>query len=48
MPLYQLNDYQQLMLKISSLTPYNAVHAVQLNINQADKFCIQADLSAAI
>lgn len=28
-----LNDYQQLMLRITELSPYNAVHAVPFNLN---------------
>ena len=31
-----MNDYQQLMLRISELTPYNAVHAVKLTKHDLD------------
>jgi len=41
----ELNDYQQLMHKISRLTPYNAVHAVKLKSKFAD---LHIDLEAAI
>lgn len=42
-PLFELNDYQRLMLKISALAPYNAVHAVKLKHDNIDD-----DLECAI
>lgn len=45
---HELNDYQQLMYKISKLTPYNAVHAVKLNPGQKDLTRLRIDLQTAI
>lgn len=47
-PHCKLNDYQQLMLKISRLTPYNAVHAVKLKPQQADISTLHMALELAI
>lgn len=45
---FKLNDYQRLMLKISHLTAYNAVHAVRLASKQRDIVSMRMELEFAI
>ena len=45
---FSLNDYQQLMLKLSTLSPYNAVHAVLMQTVEIDQCAMEAAINMLI